>query len=139
MAEKFWTKERLEEKERLGDAFWTPECVKEYKENIGCENLGYVLTNHFETIPCPQKFLEKIRWRDVQAGDVIYYRTKSYTADKKPLWEKRAIVRVKRISHRNLIEITWKCTGFSTPKHTTEVHGKNFTRLIWRTSNPKSD
>jgi len=130
MAEKFWTKERQAEAERLGDAFWTPENTKLYKQAMNFTTGS--LTGH---IPHPE-VLDKIRWRDVRAGDVIYYRNRNYgrsNVSTNVSWSKRKIIEVKRLSHRNLIEITYS-NRESTTEHKMKCHAKKFTRLLARDS-----
>lgn len=67
--EKFWTPEKQKELEEVGEKkFWTPERVNEYKSAI-----NFTIGSITGRIPHPE-VLEKIRWRDVKPGDVIYFK-----------------------------------------------------------------
>lgn len=131
MVHKFWTKEREAEVKRLGDAFWTPDNIRLYREAINFTMEW--LTGH---IPCPN-VLPKIRYRDLVLGDVIYYRNKyktgQYNGGSEYKYTRFKIIGIQRLFHKNQVLITYMHfdTMFNVNrKYTMTVHGKNSTRLL---------
>jgi len=127
MAEKYWNEERQAEFDRLGEeAYWAiPENLLRYQQAM-----NFTMGGLTGKVPYPNA-LEKIRWRDVKAGDFVYYRRETCPNKKHKYWRLK-IKGVRRLHRKNLIEITYinmdDYAGHY--KKTMTVHARNLTIFL---------